>query len=113
MRRIVLAAIAILGLTACGQSEEERQHDPTWVQASAEVDVKEAMRDPDSAKITTTNVNPSARIVCGYVNSRNGFGGYSGDRAFVWTNGQVQMEENVGHRAMRKALATCTGAPNF
>lgn len=53
--------------------------------------LKANLRDPYSAKITdvTYKISPNFEgelipIVCGYVNAKNGFGGYIGVRQFVY-----------------------------
>jgi hypothetical protein len=59
-----------------------------WVVEQA---VKRHLRDPDSAvlrDLTSTNDrkigdSPAGLIVCGYVNAKNGFGGYAGEKMFI------------------------------
>jgi len=43
--------------------------------------VRERLKDPDSAHFGRSTVN-AAGIVCGSVNAKNSFGGYSGTSAF-------------------------------
>ncbi len=47
--------------------------------------VRSQLRDPDSAKFSSVTVigEGENRIACGWVNSKNGFGGYTGDQPFM------------------------------
>jgi hypothetical protein len=49
--------------------------------AEATYNLKRHLRDPDSAKISDVKVSGSS--VCGLVNSKNGFGGYTGIQRFL------------------------------
>lgn len=58
--------------------------------------VKRNLRDPDSAQFGTMSgkmTGEKSAIICGNVNARNKFGGYTGDRSFVslvsWGEGGV------------------------
>lgn len=77
-----MRALALLCLTvaaaACGQASGEIGTDPASV---AEDAVRRQLKDPDSAKFEAVMQRPSG-VVCGWVNARNGFGGYSGKSAF-------------------------------
>lgn len=52
---------------------------------AAERQVRSLLRDPDSARFSETvvRVRNGARVVCGYVNARNGFGGFTGDTMWI------------------------------
>lgn len=52
-------------------------------QAIAREAVLARLKDPDSAKFGQIVARDSG-IVCGYVNSKNSFGGYTGDKAFIY-----------------------------
>lgn len=43
--------------------------------------VKNQLRDPESAQFSDVTVNVES--ACGFVNSKNGYGGYSGKKPFV------------------------------
>ncbi|WP_147276207.1 hypothetical protein [Sphingomonas aracearum] len=47
----------------------------------AETDVKKRLRDPSSADFSAMTVHND--VVCGTVNSRNGFGGMTGQQRFI------------------------------
>ena len=57
---------------------------PTYSPDVVEHAVREILRDPDSAVFD--NMHPHIDGVCGEVNAKNGFGGYTGKTAFVYVN---------------------------
>lgn len=74
-------------VATCAQAVTDA--DTAKVVAAAQVAVKKSLRDPDSARfrggaVATADLDngKSNRVVCGYVNSKNGFGGYSGEQ--IW-----------------------------
>jgi len=69
MRRGIFALGAVL-LAGCS---------PTNV--DYETAVKRELRDPDSARFSDVTVNVES--ACGFVNSKNGYGGYAGRQPFV------------------------------
>ena len=68
--------------------------------------VRSQLRDPDSAEFSgvDSTLTANGRVVCGYVNSRNGFGGMTGPQRFVVDQG-VTMEEEVSADAMSSLWA--------
>jgi len=54
------------------------------------------LKDPESAKITEVHVGhlDGKPVVCGIVNSRNGFGGMTGPQRFVGVGSTVFTEED-------------------
>lgn len=66
-----------------------------WKISSSEDAVTKILRDPDSAKFGKV-VYREPGIVCGFVNAKNGFGGYTGEKSFIslgtpeltWLEGQ-------------------------
>lgn len=76
MRETAFLAI-ILCVVGCSNSEERR----------VESVVSERLKDPDSAKFAYVSMARSGShfIACGDVNSKNSFGAYTGNTAFmVW-----------------------------
>lgn len=66
-------------LAACGDSGTA----PNQQQIEdAEAKVRDSLRDPQSALFSDVRISPVS-AVCGFVNSRNGFGGMSGKRRFI------------------------------
>lgn len=54
-----------------------------WPTHQAETKVRKQLIDPDSAKFDEVVFNRTKGSVCGYVNSRNKFGGYTGKTMFA------------------------------
>lgn len=63
-----------------GMSDDERR-------MRAEYAVKDRLRDPESADFGPMTVRNG--VVCGTVNSRNGFGGMSGEQRFISRAGAI------------------------
>lgn len=61
-------------------SEQARQRQLEIL--SAKQSITERMKDPESTRFG--EVINRAGFVCGYVNSKNSFGGYTGEKAFVF-----------------------------
>ena len=77
------------------------QSDLDWRKAGAEVQAKEGvksiLRDPESARFSSLRAYRQLGgqlVVCGYVNAKNGFGGYTGDEAFIAVGTVVMLESN-------------------
>jgi hypothetical protein len=100
----LLRALALLGLrrTMPFQRLEAVSAPPTkanndWRTSRAfsqdvvEAAVRRQLRDPQSAifrDLSATNdrkigQSPAGLVVCGYVNAKNGFGGYTGEKPFI------------------------------
>lgn len=65
--------------------------DVTYSPLLVEMAVKQQLRDPDSAVFGRMNIYSDRKLndyytpaVCGRVNAKNGFGGYTGEKAFVF-----------------------------
>ena len=60
--------------------------------------VRMRLKDPDSAVFTGSKFYSGfkgAPIVCGYVNSKNSFGGFSGDQGFIASGDIITLEEDM------------------
>ena len=70
--------------------------------------LKERLRDPESAQFTDIHYGTissegrSAVVVCGRVNSKNGFGGMTGSQRFIGLSSAVFLEEE-GASAVNEA----------
>lgn len=83
MRGVFVGLAAALALAACSVSPAPAQ--------DARLDlVRAALLDPESARFT--NVRDANGILCGFVNAKNTFGGYTGPRAFAVTGRTVTIE---------------------
>jgi hypothetical protein len=66
--------------------------------------VKSILRDPDSAKFR--GIVQRNGMICGYVNARNGFGGYTGYKEFTISRTRIRL--NDGSRSfMDEWNSTC------
>jgi hypothetical protein len=85
-----------------------------------EVAVRAKLRDPQSAifrDLSATNdrkigTMKAGLIVCGYVNAKNGFGGYTGDKMFItfYRIGTADIEPTPPTRAFSASWnALCAG----
>lgn len=81
--------------SASTQSDLSRR---AQIQTDSRIALKGFLKDPDSADIKNHNGN------CGEVNSKNGFGGYTGYRRFIASSTIVAIEgENMDSSEFQKA----------
>lgn len=93
---------AILVIGALSDNEQSRPQPPKRAEPArasssgssdlrrlvvARRDVRERLRDPSSAEFSRMVVR--GEVVCGYVNSRNGFGGMNGPEPFITRAGVI------------------------
>ena len=112
MRITIIAALGATLLTACGQSAPPAAQGPSdyqYINVGQEK-VRERLRDPSSAVFTEVRVSRSAGIpaVCGYVNSRNGFGGMSGPKRFI-AGAVVGLEDDFAPGEFERSWAQLCG----
>lgn len=64
----------------------------------AEFALKQRMKDPESAQFRDERMytRGDTLVVCGEVNAKNSFGGYTGFKAFVSINGAAVTEDDAG-----------------
>ena len=79
MKSCGLVIAMMLTVTGCGPSDQEKKI------AKVEARLKEHLNDPDFAKIVVTDIFPmfDGEVACGTVNSKNSFGGYTGEMSFI------------------------------
>lgn len=95
MRRAVIFALASFALVACSGG-------PTY---DYETVVKSQLRDPESAQFSDVTVNVES--ACGFVNSKNAFGGYSGRQPFVAVGPNVTFLQGAGKSDSDLVAARC------
>lgn len=82
--------------------------DKMIVRVKAEDRVRQTLRDPGSAEFSQVQVyvpdDGGPMVTCGYVNSRNGFGGMSAPKPFI-AGATVILEEQVGAQTIRSLWA--------
>ena len=69
--------------------------------------LREMMRDPDSVRFQLLVRSPQTGAVCGMMNARNGYGGYTGETPFIYFHSQSERVPQLftGSRAMSLTLA--------
>ncbi|HEX8382452.1 MAG TPA: hypothetical protein VF592_03655 [Sphingomonas sp.] len=98
---------------AIRSADEDRQSqfDRSFVlEVRAEKAVKDLLRDPNSAEFGKHLYDVSTGTVCGEVNAKNGFGGYTGRKLFIYQNGEVRYPEDMEPEAGEIAISACAGA---
>lgn len=96
MLTIAIVATAALALGACEKSEEDYQETADYHQEDgAKALIKAKLRDPDSAQFSNIRISDkgTATVVCGNVNSNNGFGGKAGAQRFISNGGSLAFLE--------------------
>ena len=91
MLRIILSACLAGTSAACSSTNPQSQKniavgllEPQLV--TIEAGVRSVMKDPESARFGpywAAQKPDGTTIVCGYVNGRNSFGGYTGDKPYL------------------------------
>lgn len=84
-----MTRIALLFVLLCGCSPNQSS-----ALQSAQARVKSELKDPESAQFQ--NLEEYGSIVCGEVNAKNSYGGYSGFKPFIVHGVQVAIAEDTG-----------------
>lgn len=92
----IAITVAAFSLAACTQN-------PTYDYETA---VKSELRDPGSAEFSDVTVN--GQSACGFVNSKNGFGGYAGAQPFVATASTARVIDGSDKSDTDLVAARCT-----
>jgi hypothetical protein len=93
--------LIILGISGCAQA-------PT-PEARAREALQAVVRDPASLKVDNISADEKSGIICGEFNSRNAFGAFVGNQAFVFDGIQTRLE---GDGEFDAANSKCpTGSP--
>jgi hypothetical protein len=98
---VVIAAIVGLGFCTRQSPEEAKRSQSeraeTRLIVEARLAVKDRLRDPASARFDGERVTsrPGGPYVCGFVNSKNGFGGYAGRSRYVFASGRMVLEDEI------------------
>lgn len=112
MRALVIVALAVLFLIWLVGSHPSPPDDPQLAAmvgtvpeqsdgvriGNAEYAISQQMRDPESAQFRDVSVHAVAggeKVVCGEVNSKNGYGGYAGFQRFVATGRSSFLESQM------------------
>lgn len=106
-RRIAIAlGASTIALSACEPSIISRE------KRAAESAVRERLRDPQSAQFEDVQVSIIGDYtrVCGTVNAKNAFGGYTGRKRFAYLDGVLRLEEDFegpGHEYFEAIWSLC------
>lgn len=81
-----------------------REREDGELTRSAKAAMRDRLKDPESARFEDLIVArfSGAPVVCGHVNAKNGFGGYTGKKAFLVINGAAIGEDDVSDAAFNK-----------
>lgn len=86
---LTLTLLALAGTTSAAGKPKSATKKPDPI-AIAHERVKDALKDPDSARFRNEFVGKDG-AVCGFVNSKNSYGGYGGFENYIVTSEQVIM----------------------
>lgn len=79
-------------LNAAKEDEHAADRDRIIAMDNAMNSVKLSLKDPDSAKFSSSNLGRSG-AVCGWVNAKNSFGSYSGDSRYISIGGKSIIDD--------------------
>jgi len=110
---VIVSALVVTGCASIQVTAPAQNDAPMATIADAargHIALKAKLRDPDSAKFSLDLFKPGA--VCGLVNAKNGFGGYTGPEAWLYliqsrkalllTDGDTQSEKEEVGRVFEK-----------
>lgn len=108
----ILVLFLVVWAAGIGQEKKaESQYDKTFMmEVEAKNAVRAILKDPNSAKFSGWKFNIGAGVACGRVNSKNSFGGYAGNSAFIVRSGVALLEENVPVGDRSSVFAGCGAA---
>lgn len=100
--------IVLLGLSALMAANASARELTASEKMMIEKSAKQQLKDPDSAKFTWQDYR-GGEIYCAYVNSKNSYGGYSGDALLLvgvklGAKGEVASVETIIHEGQMRAL---------
>ncbi len=105
MRRIILLGLSLAGVGGCERVPGTAEYE---LKGRAEQSVRAHLKDPESAQFTDMKYYRQASLVCGKVNARNGFGGYTGPKEFTFTAGAAySLEWDVDPNKFLRANHEC------
>ncbi|MCA0405307.1 MAG: hypothetical protein LCH39_04055 [Proteobacteria bacterium] len=86
MRRLIVALSVAAALCVSVQANAQSQDEEIALTEKAKDLVSRSLKDPSSAQFRDVYLMPKpkgGKCVCGWVNSKNSFGGYVGFRRFI------------------------------
>jgi hypothetical protein len=108
MRRILLL-VSAAALSSCAKPTPTPEQQ--LIQEAHDA-VRQKLKDPESARFKEDDleVMPEQGVVCGKVNAKNGFGGYTGAQEYVYVRGQGAALSEDDPDDFIKAVNACTEA---
>lgn len=105
MKRVFAVAAMSVMVSGCAGMMETKgtgytvDADPDYVTTSIN-NLKRSLKDPESARVSgvytvKTEYSGDAINVCGFINAKNSYGGYTGNKLFVATPTIVYIERSV------------------
>ncbi len=91
---VVLLSFCSSDHSSSASSDEYRNI--AWI-AQMEDNVRNRLKDPESAKFSQSKVYrgfKGAPMVCGFVNAKNSYGGYIGDKGFIAAGDLIWLQGN-------------------
>lgn len=79
MKTVVTLAACLLAITGCQDSEEKRL---TTLADAAKKSIAARYKDPDAVQFKGLVLDWQQQHICGELNAKNGFGGYTGYNSF-------------------------------
>lgn len=96
MKRTAILLAALAAASCGGSPADPTQQEDNDLKIKAEVAVERKLKDPSSAQFEAFVSRLSGEpVVCGTVNAKNGFGGYSGRQPFIYAGGQAILSEEA------------------
>lgn len=105
MRTLVATAIVSTLVMGSAQAQNLSSRYDQWA-ATGQERIRSQLRDPSSARFgrVVVSLYEGSPVVCGIVNSTNGFGGYNGGQRFIWAGSVVSaLEEQMAPGEMDSA----------
>lgn len=105
---VIMVAVIALLWRGCSSSAPRpptmAEKDADWA-AEMQLRVKAQLKDPSSAQFRSVRTyhGSGTPVVCGEVNSKNGFGGYGGFQRFVAAGDVIALEEQMAPGEMQAA----------
>lgn len=101
-----LLIYAVVSSISSNAGQRKYEVEKLMLEQMAKQRVQAVLRDPDSAQFTGILAKPTTEegkgIVCGYVRSRNGFGGMAGPQRFIVTDTIFLIEEQTAAAELQR-----------
>lgn len=91
----VACGFTVIGVVSALESKEDRaaridrEERHIYATSRATEALRQELRDIDSTKFNLVRVYQKGFVVCGLLNTKNGFGGYTGWQQFIWAEKKV------------------------